>query len=189
MREVRRRDAVLDANWKTIIENYLECYHCDVAHPSFGNFDLETWKHLVGDGWSRQGRVERETEDSAIDHGDVVGLSAWWQWPNVFWVRAQRADTFMAAFHEPLAPDRIRQIRVVYTASGSEDADLKMFNDLFDDVFQEDVSIVESVQRGLGSRGYSGGALMEQAQARAGWSEHAVHHFQDLVRDAVSAAA
>ena len=188
MRAVRRREAVLDANWKTIIENYLECYHCDVAHPSFGNFDLSTWKHLVGDGWSRQGRVEPGIDDSDVGHGDIVGLSAWWQWPNVFWARAQGADTFVAAFHEPLTPERTRQTRVVYTASGREDADLKTFNDLFDDVFQEDVSVVESVQRGLGSRGYRGGALMEQAEARAGWSEHAVHHFQDLVRDAVSGA-
>src|SRR6201999_725087 len=24
-----------DANWKTMLENYLECYHCAVAHPGF----------------------------------------------------------------------------------------------------------------------------------------------------------
>lgn len=24
-----------DANWKTMLENYLECYHCPVAHPGF----------------------------------------------------------------------------------------------------------------------------------------------------------
>ena len=23
------------SNWKTMLENYLECYHCAVAHPSF----------------------------------------------------------------------------------------------------------------------------------------------------------
>ena len=75
MREVRRREAVLQANWKTIVENYLECYHCNVAHPSFGNFDLTTWKHLVGDGWSRQGRVGANLDDTDIDHDDIIGLS------------------------------------------------------------------------------------------------------------------
>lgn len=187
MREVRRREGVLSANWKTIVENYLECYHCDIAHPTLGNFDLSTWKHVVGDGWSRQGRVAPGLDDSEIDHDDFIGLSAWWQWPNIFWARAQDAGTFIAAFHEPLGPTRTRQTRIVYAASGHEDEDLRAFNELFDDVFEEDVSIVESVQRGLSSRGYRGGMLMEELAGRAGWSEHAVHHFQDLVRDSLAA--
>ncbi len=31
----RSRDWVVDANWKVVVENYLECYHCPVAHKSF----------------------------------------------------------------------------------------------------------------------------------------------------------
>ena len=187
MREVRRREAVLKANWKTIVENYLECYHCNVAHPSFGNFDLTTWKHLVGDGWSRQGRVRRDIDGAKFDHDDIIGLSAWWQWPNVFWARANGSDSFTVALHEPLAADRTRQTRIVYATSGHEDDELKAFNVLFDKVFQEDVSLVESVQSGLASRGYRGGKLIEDPQASAGWSEHTVGHFQDLVRRAVAA--
>ncbi len=185
MREVRRREVVLEANWKNIIENYLECYHCNVAHPSFGNFDMSTWKHLVGDGWSRQGRVAPGSNDEDIGQDDIVGLSAWWQWPNIFWARALEADTFVAVFHEPLEPGRTLQTRLIFAASGEEDAALKEFNELFDRVFQEDVSIVESVQRGHASPGYRGGALIEQPAARAGWSEHGIHHFQDLVRGAM----
>ena len=30
-----RVDYGVDANWKVAIENYLECYHCAVAHPGF----------------------------------------------------------------------------------------------------------------------------------------------------------
>ena len=187
MRPVRRREAVLQANWKLVIENYLECYHCDTAHPSFGNFDMTTWKHIVGQGWSRQGRVAAGSDDARLGHDDIEGLSAWWQWPGVFWARALGNDSFVAAFHEPLAPDRTRQIRVVYTASGEEGDELRVFNDLFDTVFAEDTSVVESVQRGLSSRGYRGGALIEQDAARAGWSEHGVHHFQDLVRGTIGA--
>ena len=92
------------------------------------------------------------------------------------------ADTFIAVFHEPLAPGLTRQTRIVYAASGREDTELRQFNELFDEVFQEDTSVVENVQRGLSSHGYRGGALIEQQAARAGWSEHGVHYFQDLVR-------
>ena len=77
MRQVRRREAVLRANWKAIIENYLECYHCPVAHPSFGDFDLTTWKHMVHHGWSRQGRVASGLDDDHLSDSDIIGLSAW----------------------------------------------------------------------------------------------------------------
>jgi phenylpropionate dioxygenase-like ring-hydroxylating dioxygenase large terminal subunit len=30
-----REDWQAHSNWKTMLENYLECYHCAVAHPSF----------------------------------------------------------------------------------------------------------------------------------------------------------
>lgn len=184
MREIYRREAVLAANWKLVIENYLECYHCDVAHPSFGNFDLATWKHIVGAGWSRQGRVAPGVADDAIGHDDMVGLSAWWQWPNIFWARALGADSFVAVSHEPLSPDRTHQTRTVY-ALDEASTELRDFNELFDAVFAEDVAVVENVQQGLASPGYRGGVLVEQSAARAGWSEHAVGHFQDQVRGAL----
>ena len=30
-----RRDYAVPANWKIVVENYLECYHCPVIHPEF----------------------------------------------------------------------------------------------------------------------------------------------------------
>src|SRR5271154_5669200 len=30
-----REDWTAEANWKTMLENYLECYHCALAHPGF----------------------------------------------------------------------------------------------------------------------------------------------------------
>ncbi len=31
----RRADGDYEANWKVCVENFLECYHCAIAHPSF----------------------------------------------------------------------------------------------------------------------------------------------------------
>ena len=36
MREVFRETLQINANWKTLLENYLECYHCAVSHPELG---------------------------------------------------------------------------------------------------------------------------------------------------------
>ena len=48
----------------------------------------------------------------------------------------------------------------------------------------EDIGLVESVQRGLNSRGYDQGRLIVDKD-RSDVSEHAVHHFQSLVQDAL----
>jgi phenylpropionate dioxygenase-like ring-hydroxylating dioxygenase large terminal subunit len=43
-----RVDYSLDANWKVAVENYLECYHCAVAHPSFSDvIDVRPDRYLL----------------------------------------------------------------------------------------------------------------------------------------------
>ena len=40
-------------NWKVALENYLECYHCPVAHPGFSkviDVDPDSYRLLVEDG-------------------------------------------------------------------------------------------------------------------------------------------
>jgi len=62
---------------------------------------------------------------------------------------------------------------------------LKEAMDYQKDVLQpEDVSLCVSVQRGLKSKGYNQGRFMVDAE-RTELSEHAVHHFQELVVNAL----
>jgi choline monooxygenase len=54
-----------------------------------------------------------------------------------------------------------------------------------DEVLQpEDIGLVESVQRGLNSRGYDQGRFIVDRE-RSERSEHAVHHFHGLVHQAL----
>src|SRR5207244_2427737 len=42
-----RDEWLLDVNWKVGVENYLECYHCPVAHPGFSevvDVDPDTYR-------------------------------------------------------------------------------------------------------------------------------------------------
>ena len=62
-----RRESVLAANWKAVVENFLECYHCPTAHPGFSkviDVDPEAY-HLSSDRWSSSqiGQVRREVLD------------------------------------------------------------------------------------------------------------------------------
>lgn len=43
MKEVHRDCLAVKANWKTLLENYLECYHCAGSHPELGiSFDIQS---------------------------------------------------------------------------------------------------------------------------------------------------
>jgi Rieske 2Fe-2S family protein len=43
MKEIRRDKLIIHSNWKTLLENYLECYHCAASHPELGvAFDIQS---------------------------------------------------------------------------------------------------------------------------------------------------
>lgn len=55
-----------------------------------------------------------------------------------------------------------------------------------DEVLQvEDIALVESVQRGMGTPAFSQGRIVNDPEG-SGKSEHAVHHFHGLVLEAYS---
>jgi phenylpropionate dioxygenase-like ring-hydroxylating dioxygenase large terminal subunit len=62
-----REDWRSHSNWKTMLENYLECYHCPVAHPGFSaavDVRRESYE-LAAHGWflSQIGRVRPSVRD------------------------------------------------------------------------------------------------------------------------------
>jgi choline monooxygenase len=58
----------------------------------------------------------------------------------------------------------------------------KQLIDWYRDVFsQEDLRLVESVQKGLKSRGYRGQGRIMTDRQRSGISEHGIAHFHHLV--------
>ena len=59
---------------------------------------------------------------------------------------------------------------------------MNYFNDVLG---PEDVTLVENVQKGLHSLGYHQGRIMVDA-AQSGISEHPIHHFHSMVREAIS---
>ena len=82
-----------NANWKTMLENYLECYHCAVAHPGFNAaidvrpevYRLKT--HGYFSSQSGQVRPAALAGKSKIELYDVAGTVTQSQyhflWPNV----------------------------------------------------------------------------------------------------------
>jgi phenylpropionate dioxygenase-like ring-hydroxylating dioxygenase large terminal subunit len=50
LKELCRTRLSVKANWKTLLENYLECYHCAVSHPDLGvAFDIQASMQQTAD--------------------------------------------------------------------------------------------------------------------------------------------
>ena len=87
---------------------------------------------------------------------------------------------------EPLGPTRTRLHYHHFVGESVSSAEIAQIrHDPEDDpTVAEDVALVESVQRGLGSLGYRGSAFVVNEESV--WSEHSVHHFQCLIADALA---
>ena len=85
---VGRDSYLVNANWKTIIENNRECYHCQVAHPEFmsANYDAG----LPGDRRNHDSRFEQKQAQS-YRLWEAMGLNPRdVSFPNGAWFRVSR---------------------------------------------------------------------------------------------------
>ncbi len=72
-----RSESELACNWKIAIENYLECYHCPVAHPGFSavvDISPEAYRLETHDGSSSQfGPLRPGLEEGEVPEGSPTG--------------------------------------------------------------------------------------------------------------------
>ncbi|MEM7224902.1 MAG: SRPBCC family protein [Pseudomonadota bacterium] len=190
---VRRHHSTQDlaCNWKVAVENYSECYHCAVAHPFLaeGVFDMASYRIETGGLLQRhscRGRPASEVAygmdaDATPRGGD---FASWYLWPN--FALEVYPGGYLDIYHwAPLDTGTTRQTIAWYGAPDVPAAQLEEIGALhLANTVAEDWRLVEAVQRGLANRGYGDGALMID-RARSEKSEHAVAHFQGLVRDAL----
>ncbi|SLN60145.1 aromatic ring-hydroxylating oxygenase subunit alpha [Pseudooctadecabacter jejudonensis] len=155
-------------NWKLAVENYCESYHLPWVHPGLNSYSrLEDHYNIAEYGkYSGQGTlVYRQLQGEAGQtFPDFAGLSDFWDegaeyialYPNVL-LGAQRDHAF-AIVLEPLAHDQTAEHIHLYYADPATDADLRAKNAaLWKDVFEEDIGVVEGMQRGRAAPGFDGG--------------------------------
>ena len=196
------------ANWKVVVENYNECYHCPNVHKWFTSGVVAPGSYRIASGgsvirhaaevpsqppaWTRtddvetsgagQGAVAGTRSGSGDDGGTGDGYEAYFVWPAsaIQCYPGQVVNTFRWV---PLAVDRTLLIREWWfdTAELTE-AQSRLVSDDWENTVAEDFGIVESVQRGVASRGYTPGPLIEDPSGVCGvHSENSVRHLQDLL--------
>ena len=181
----------LEANKMVVVENFNECYHCPGAHPALASLlDMETYKieteSLVATHRSRTRQGANKAYDyqaggeEALENGIFFVL-----WPNLMiWVMPGRSNIGLVQCN-PSAPGHTVERFDLFLPDATPNGQEQAYADYFRDVLNpEDISLVENVQRGLHQMGYNQGRFMVDAE-RTDMSEHAVHHFQTLVHEAL----
>jgi len=175
------------SNWKNVVDNFLECYHCHIAHKDFVSLvDMATYKVTTRGIYSSHMAEAGTSENSAYDVSEatVTDHAVWWLWPNTCIMRYPGRGNMIVLNIIPVAHDRTLETYDFYleTAEPNE-AELESIRYL-DEVLQvEDINLVESVQRGMTTPAFTQGRIVSDP-AGSGLSEHALHHFHGLVLDA-----
>ena len=177
----------IKANWKTIADNFLECYHCPVAHKGFSSMiDMDTYKVRTHDIYSSHMAKARVGENSAYNIADatVTDHAVWFLWPNITLMRYPGRGNFMVWRFYPISAEETYEEFDFFFETAEPDEPEKEALRFIDEVLQpEDIGLVESVQRGMNTPAFNSGRYMVDIEG-SGASEHAVHHFHGLVLDA-----
>ncbi len=171
LRVARRIEYEVAANWKVMLENYNECYHCGPVHPELcrlvpafkqrGGSDLD-WErgipHREGawtfteSGTSTRAPFEGLSEDEQVRHkGELI-------YPNLLLsLSAEHVAAFTIWPHSPTRTTIVCEFLfhpAEMAKPGFDPSDAVEFWDL---VNRQDWTICESVQRGMGSRVFQTG--------------------------------
>ena len=185
----QREEWHASANWKTMLENYLECYHCAVAHPGFSAaIDVTPENYnLTAHGWFasqvgqvRQSALEGKAKVKTYDaRGEVAQAQYHLLWPNVTININPGFPNLSIDVWVPDGPNQAKGFSEHYFGPGVSEQfaqDLIAFNKQVGD---EDDALTNSVQHALL------GGIPERGRFLIN-SEHLCIHFQKLIVSALT---
>ncbi|WP_330236882.1 aromatic ring-hydroxylating oxygenase subunit alpha [Streptomyces sp. NBC_00566] len=169
------------ANWKLIVENFMECYHCATIHPELTEVlpefaDGYAAQYYVGHGAEFGADVEGFTVDGSAGFGRLPDVAA--EQDRRYYAITVRPNVFVnlvpdhVILHRmfPLAEDRtVVECDWLYApevvASG---ADVSKSVELFHRVNIQDFAACERTQPAMSSRAYSGGGVLVPTEHHIG---------------------
>ena len=183
-----RREWSIAADWKIAMENYLECYHCPVAHPGFSKvIDVDPDAYLLASeglvssqfGAPRPKALEGDGRAPYDPRGEVVQAQYHLLWPTTtINIEAGRGNLSVDTT-KPNGPGRaVGSTDFFFYEDVPEETAVSMMEFAMQ-VGLEDSGLVEAVQLGLESGMVPQGRLLLS-------SEHLIQHFQSLVFEAIT---
>ena len=178
----------VESNWKVALENFLECYHCPTAHPGFSKvIDVapDAYRLRVHPTFSSQVGAVRPAALAGngaayTPRGEVTQAQYHFLFPATTINIAPGIANLSIERWIPDGTKRTIEVTDYFFGPGIPDGEIDELLAWDTQVAEEDVALVEAVQRGLGSRMVEQGRLMTA-------SEQLIADFQRRVRDALSA--
>ena len=179
-----------NCNWKLSVENYSECYHCRRNHIAFatGIIKPETY-NIQPQGYCLRHTTECQNLDKMsypvdLSANDKAGAySSWFLWP-MFSFQVYPGNILNTYHWRPEGVDQVVVWRGWYTINGEESTVIRsLAKQDRETTVEEDISLVESVQRGLNNRGYKPGPLVIDPKGGVN-SEHSIAALQSWMRAA-----
>ncbi|MEM8500990.1 MAG: ring-hydroxylating oxygenase subunit alpha [Pseudomonadota bacterium] len=187
----KKMSYTIEANWKAVVDNFLECYHCPVAHRDFCSLvEMDTYKVKTHGIYSSHMAKAGRSENSAyaISDASVTDHAVWYLWPNTTLMRYPGRGNFMVWRFVPIGPEQTYEEFDIFYTTSEPTLEEEQSLAFIDSVLQpEDIALVESVQRGLRTPAFDQGRYLVDPGG-SGLSEHAVHHFHSLLLDAYRGA-
>ncbi len=185
----RRHRYDVAANWKLIIENFMECYHCATIHPELTEVLPEFADGFAAQFYVNHGAAFGEdvagfTVDGSAGVTELPGLHD--DQDRRYYAVTVRPQVFINLVPDhvivhrmfPLAADRtVVECDWLYLPEVVEaGTDLDRSVELFHRVNQQDFDACERTQFGMGSRVYAGGGVLVP-------SEHHITSFHEWVNN------
>jgi Rieske 2Fe-2S family protein len=191
----RRERYEVAANWKLIVENFMECYHCATIHPELTEVlpefaDGLAAQYYVGHGALFGDDVQGFTVDGSAGLGTLPELSE--SQDRRYYAITVRPQVFINLVPDHVIVHRMYPVAVDTTVVECDwlyrrdvvesGADLDKSVELFHRVNVQDFEACERTQPGMSSRAYRAGGVLVPA-------EHHIVQFHDWVRAEVDPAS
>lgn len=179
----RAESAEYACNWKVCAENFLECYHCSVAHPSLAKaldvsqeaYGLETRGPLA----SQYGPPRNRGGGAYDAEGPVERGQFHFLFPSTVVNVMPGQPNLSIGPIVPRGAERTYRFLDYFVGPDVDDDWLAGYMALDEQVGVEDRALVEGVQRGISSGALEAGVLLPE-------SERLIAHFQSLVVEALA---
>jgi choline monooxygenase len=182
LRFLQRSSGEYEANWKVCSENFLECYHCQVAHPGFSKVvDVSVDAYVLEQSptFSTQYGPVREAWKGDFDpRGPIARGQFHFLWPNLTLNIMPGHPNLSIGPIVPVGSERTARFLDYFVGPEVEQAWIDDMLEFDSQVGAEDTVLVERVQKGLRG-GLDHGRLMTS-------SEHLIADFQSKLLDALA---
>jgi choline monooxygenase len=162
------------------------------VHKDFVDLvDMDSYRTITRGIYSSQiAGAPRSLDNSAFkfEKGEVdFGYAGWFLWPNLtIWIYPGETNLSVLQIN-PDGLESTREYQDWFLPTSKPSRQQQDAMSYQKEVLQpEDISLCESVQRGLKSNGYNQGRFIVD-KGLTELSEHAVHHFQAMVMNAIGA--